>query len=321
MARNSWLLVTLLAPLVARGEPPPAKNEPPKSEPAPAAAPDAPRQKVGLLIDGGGEHRERLTQQIIAKLKSPLDAEVVPPTIAPTDEPAQMALRASLGVARLVIVKIELQGKDRYGKDKYTVAIVAVDEKEVHHRFTDAGPNTLVPAVVEMFAKLPPMPAPPPPPEPAKVPEVKKEEPPPPVAAPAPAPQQPIADHFYRRKHPYSVLVAGAVFFFAPYFATVGVAANYQPYNKNAAMVGYIPLAGPFLAIKRINEKDLNDGYRIGLTVDGVVQVLAFNLLVAGAIYCGIGEKRKEMHIHGMAVQPLVSVGPEGARMGASLKW
>jgi hypothetical protein len=318
MARNSWLLVTLLAPLVARGEPPPAKSEPPKSEPAP----EAPRQKVGLLIDGGGEHRERLTQQIIAKLKSPLDAEVVPPTIAPTDEPAQMALRTSLGVARLVIVKIELQGKDRYGKDKFTVALHAVDEKEVHHRFTDAGPNTLVPAVVELFAKLPPMPAPPappPPPEPAKV-EVKKEEPPPPPVV-APEPQQPISDHFYRRKHPYSVLVAGAVFFLAPYLATVGVAANYQPYNKNAAMVGYAPLAGPFLAIKRINEKDLNDGYRIGLTVDGVVQVLAFNLLVAGAIYCGIGEKRKEMHIHGTAVHPLVSFGPEGAKVGALLKW
>jgi len=316
----------LLAPLVARGEPPPtktepAKTEPAKTEPAPAAA-DAPRQKVGLLIDGGGEHREQLTQQIIAKLKSPLDAEVVPPTTAPADEPGQKALRASLGVARLVIVKIEQQGKDRFGKDKFTVAIHAVDENGVHHRYTDAGPNTLVPAAVELFAKLPPMPAPPapPPPEPAKAPEPKKAEPPP-VAAPAPQAQPPLVDHFYRRKHPYSVLLGGAIPFLVMYFVTVGLAANYQPYNHNAAMVGYIPLAGPFLAVKRINDKDLGDGYRPGLLTDGAVQVLTFNLLLAGVIYCAVGEKRKEVHIHGKAIQPLISVGPEGARLGASLKW
>jgi hypothetical protein len=311
---RSWLLVLLLQPAIALAD---APATPPASTPPSASAP---RPKVGLLIDGGGTRRDELAQQIIAKLKQPLDAEVVPQQNAPSDEALQKALRASLGVQRLVIIKIEPQGKD-----KFAVAIHAVDETGIAHRYTDAGPNTLVPAAVELFAKLPPMIVAEPPPEP-----VKEEKPPLVEDKPTPAPPPATVDNegvrphgLYRRRHPYSVLLAGAIVFLLPYFATVGVAANYDSYNHNAASVGYIPLAGPFLAIKRINDKDLNDGYRIGLTVDGVVQVLTFNILIAGAIYMAVGEKRKEYGRKDniSSLQPLFSFGPEGARVGASMRW
>jgi hypothetical protein len=266
-----------------------------------AAAPG----KIAVIVDGGGDRHDELG----AAVAKALDAQLATTASRPADEVGLQALRASLEAARLVIVKADAQGHGRF-----TLSVEAIDESGVTHRFGDASTEGLLQAATRLVAELPPLPPPPP----AAAPAVAADAPPPTgaVAAPAPPPE-PQMRPVWRRHHPYQMLVAGVVSFFLPYFTTVGFAANYQSYDANAARVGYIPMAGPFLARQRINDKDLKDGYDPGLLVDGIVQTLTFNLLIAGIVYCAVGEKRMEYE----RVHPTISVGPSHASLGAAVTW
>jgi hypothetical protein len=208
------------------------------------------------------------------------------------------------------------------GRNFFTLEARAVDEKSIAHRFSDATTDDLLARSQALVAQLPPLPveptkpAEPAPPEPASVPEPAA----PAAATAAEPPPTPSTHQRWVKRHPYNMLIAGAVTFLLPYFTTVGLAAAYQSYNANAGHVGYIPLAGPFLARQRINDKDLGDGYSPGLLVDGIVQVLTFNLLIAGIVYCAVGEKRVdyERRVH---VQPLFGVSGSSASIGAKVTW
>jgi len=163
---------------------------------------------------------------------------------------------------------------------------------------------------------------PPPPPSPAPL----EASPPPQIAVapppPAPPPPPPEAPVMYKKKHPVGLLVGGLVAFLLPYIATVAVAATFEDYNKNAARLGYIPVAGPLLARQHINDKDLRDGYDGGLIADGVVQIITANILVAGIIYCAVGEKQMVLDKKKASTwRPLVNAGPSGANMGMEVRW
>jgi hypothetical protein len=275
---------------------------------------DAAAPKVALVVDGGGEHRDELK----AALAKALAAEPATTAQRPSETAALQTLRASLDAARVVVVLIEQQGRDRY-----TVAIHSADESGVAHRYGDASGDGLVKKALELAAALPPLPAPPPPaPTPAPTPvatESANDSEKPPITGAVEPPKQHPTETIYKRHHPWAMLVGGAVSFFLPYFVTVGFAANYASYNANAARVGYIPVAGPFLARQRINDKDLKDGYDPGLLADGIVQTLTFNLLIAGIIYCAVGEKRAETRYG--RIQPMFSLSAQEARMGALVTW
>jgi hypothetical protein len=261
-----------------------------------AAPSRAAPHRIALIVDGGGDRHDELC----AALSKALDAQLATTAARPTDETGLQALRTSLEAARLVIVRAEARGSDRF-----TLTVDAIDAAGVSHRSGDGTADGLIAAAQELVAELPRNLSPEPPPTGA-VAEPK---------APAPPIQQ-----VYRRRHPYGLLIAGAVTFLLPYFTTVGFAVNYESYNANAARVGYIPLAGPFLARQRMNDKDLKDGYDPGLLVDGIVQTLTFNLLIAGIIYCAVGEKRVEYERRAH-VEPLLGVGHGEARVGAVVSW
>jgi hypothetical protein len=91
-------------------------------------------------------------------------------------------------------------------------------------------------------------------------------------------------------------------------------------YNPNAARLGFAPVLGPFLARTHINDKDLRDGYDVGLNVDGAIQILAFSVLVAGVLYAAIGipEKPKKTQA---SFTPRIGVGLHNASVGAAVNW
>jgi len=281
------------------------------------AVPASAGPKIALVVDGGGERRDELA----AALAKALDATPATTPARPTDNVGLQALRTSLEAGRLVLVRIEQQGRDRF-----TLTVLAVDESGVTRRFGDATSDRLVSATLDLVKELPPVPTPPAPAPPpvAAAPTAPPETTPPATGAvEEEKPKTHAPERIYKRFHPYEMLIAGAVTFFLPYFATVGVAANYEKYNANAARQGYIPIAGPFLARARINDKDLRDGYDPGLMTDGIVQVLTFNLLIAGIVYCAVGEKRevKEQTEKHALVRPVFSVGPGQAHLGAAVTW
>ena len=271
--------------------------------------------KVALVVDGGGEHRDELK----SALAKALGAEPATTAQRPSDTAGLQGLRATLDVARVVVVLIEQQGHDRY-----PVAIHSADEAGVAHRFGDASGDGLVKKALELATALPPLP----PPRPiananvnANANESANDNEKPPITGAVETPKQTShpTETIYKRRHPWAMLVGGVVSFFVPYFVTVGFAASYASYNANAARVGYIPVAGPFLARQRINDTALKDGSDPGLLVDGIVQTLTFNLLIAGIIYCAVGEKRAETRYG--RIQPMFSLSAQEARMGALVTW
>ena len=285
------------------------------------AAPAAP--KVALIVDGGGDHHDELQ----SALSKSLGAEVATPATAPSDDAGLKALRLELKATRVVILRVVEQGRG-----SFTLEARAADSDGVAHRFSDASAGDLLARSQALIAQLPPIPVeeakPPPvaetkpPVEEAKPPEAAA---PPPAAAVEPTATPPRKQHpRWVKRHPYDLLIAGAVTFLLPYFTTVGFAVAYQGYNPNAGSAGYIPLAGPFLARQRINDKDLRDGYDPGLLVDGIVQVLTFNVLIAGIIYCAVGEKRldyRDGRGDRVQVQPLLGAGRGRASVGAMVTW
>ncbi|MCU1278024.1 MAG: hypothetical protein JWM53_1570, partial [bacterium] len=115
--------------------------------------------------------------------------------------------------------------------------------------------------------------------------------------------------------------IGGIVAFLVPWLATVGFAAHYLDYNPNAARVGFAPIVGPFLGKQKINDKDLNDGYAVGLTVDGVIQILGTSVLVAGILYAAIGVPARADRAAVLKWRPLFAAGPGGAQLGAQVSW
>ena len=138
--------------------------------------------------------------------------------------------------------------------------------------------------------------------------------------SPATEPAAPAKPHSReRRKHPYGLLLGGVISFLLPYLTIVGVGAHYADYNPNASRVGYIPLAGPFLARGRMSDKDLNDGFSGGLIADGVLQAATAALIVAGAIWCGVGERRHTPER--ASLRPLLGISAHQASLGLSVRF
>ena len=283
-------------------------------------------KRIALVVEGGGDRQAELELAVAKSLLKGfllVEDEVLkkslPTGAAALDDDAIAKLRKDLGAVRVVVVNVKRQGADRF-----SLTVRGADDNGIPWRFGDATTATLVEVAVKLVEDLPPVAEPPPP---------AKLEPPPAAAAPAVEKAEPAISPetyhtLYRRKHPYGLLIGGAVAFLLPYFATVGLAANYQGYNPNAANVGYAPIAGPFLARQRMNDKDLKDGYDAGLIVDGVVQVVAFNLLLAGIVYCAVGEKTAHEvrrfaadRPSNLSWTPLLSAGSQGAQVGARVQW
>lgn len=264
------------------------------------------------------------------------------------DDGALTALRHTLDVARVVAVRVQ-----RQGKRQFLVEVRAADGDGVAHRFAAADADTLVDTVVKTVAALPPpavtatlasagatpataattpaaaTSAPStttPSTTPATTPPADASPPdaaPPPAAAepaPLPAPASSATPPPAHRKREYGLLIGGIVAFFVPWIATMGLAGNYLSYNPNAARLGFIPIAGPFLARREINDKDLKDGYDVGLTVDGAVQIVGASLLVAGILYAAIGVPARESRA-AARWRPLVAAGPGVAALGAEVRW
>jgi hypothetical protein len=267
---------------------------------------------VALVIEGANEERVQLAQA----LGKALDVKSQTSDVQVDDTRAQ-GLRVQLGADRVVVVTLSRQGKSRWH-----VKVRAVDDSGVTHRFGDALGISLTEDVLKVIEQLPALPQPPPPakaPEPPPPAPAAKEEPPP-EKDEKPAPVAADKPRVYKKRHPYAMLVAGLVAFAVPYFATVGLAAHYQPYNANAARGGYVPLVGPFLGRNALSDKDLNDGFDPGLIAMGVVQILTFNVLVAGIIWCAVGEKHEVKKEHAR-VLPLFGVDGRSASLGARVTW
>ncbi|HUS67079.1 MAG TPA: hypothetical protein VMZ28_21225 [Kofleriaceae bacterium] len=308
-----------------------------------AESPPSPN-RVAVLVEGAASHHLEVEQAVtkaLAAQATVIDAARLTPHLPPAGhvlhDEAASALRRIVDATRLVVVHLHKQGKD-----VYLITVRGVDESGISRRFGHSPVHGIAEQAVRVVGELPPLPEPPkpppppPPPDPppvaaAPVPEPKPEkvEPPPPapvkepvVAEAAPAPSPALHYPSKRRRHPYALLVGGAVAFFLPYFATIGLAAHYEGYNPNAGRAGYAPLAGPFLARQKLNDKDLRDGADAGLLAGGVVQVVAFSVLVAGILYCAIGEKIPPKRVRdAQRWTPLVSLGSQEARVGAVLSW
>jgi hypothetical protein len=81
-------------------------------------------------------------------------------------------------------------------------------------------------------------------------------------------------------------------------------------------------MVGPLLAKQHINDKDLKDGYDVGLTVDGAVQIVAAAVLVAGIVYAAIGTPvRGERAEAPPRWRPLFAAGPSGGALGLEVTW
>lgn len=279
--------------------------------------------KVSLVVEGAGDRAAEVAAALRKQLTTGGHELVEPGVVQPAlDDAAAARLREKLDVARLVVATVQRQGKDRF-----LVTVRAVDAAGVQRRFGEGGSDTLVDAVLKAAADLPPLPAPKPapvaaapetPPAPATA-TARSEEAPPPALVEPPKSTGSSEPARHRRKHEYGLLIGGIVAFVVPWIATVGLAAHYTDYNNNAARLGYIPVAGPLLARREINDKDLKDGYDVGLTVDGAVQIIAASVLVAGILYCAIGVPRGASER--ASVRPLFGVARSGAQLGAEVTW
>lgn len=280
--------------------------------PLPARA-ELPR--VAVIVEGAAREQDAalvelavtraLGEKALLVDDAKLRAQRAPGPNLTTDEAAR-ELRLALDAQRVVLVHLK-----RQGKDLYLVTVQAVDASGVHKRFGNAPATGLASTAVRLVEELPalpeskavpPGPVPPGPvtpgaavlPGPVPLPAASEPAKPETGEIGLEAPNRstmPVPHTPYKRRHPYGMLVGGAVSFLFLYFATVGVAANYDSYNPNASRMGYIPLAGPFLARERLNDKDQRDGGDPGLLVDGVLQVVSFGLLAGGIVWCAVGEK------------------------------
>jgi hypothetical protein len=274
-------------------------------------------------------------------------SENMPKSKGPLKDVNAQRLRRVLNAARVVVVTLKKR------KSEYQVLVKAVEPSGITQKKGYSDSDSLGERAVSLMNELPPLPQPPapppppPPPEPAPspAPETKvvtitqvQEPPPPPAPSPEPPPPPPVAvappppppppppapepPPRYKRHHPVGLLVGGLVAFLLPYIATVAVAATFDDYNHNAAWRGYIPAAGPLLARQHINDKDLKDGYDGGLIADGVVQIITANILVAGIIYCAVGEKELVIDKKKASTwRPLVNVTQQSGSLGAEVRW
>jgi hypothetical protein len=267
---------------------------------------------VALVVEGANEERVQLAHA----LGKALDIKSQTSDVQVDDTRAQ-GLRVQLGADRVLVVTLSRQGKNRWH-----VKVRAVDDTGIQHRFGDALHISLTEDVLKVIEQFPNLSGPPPPPKPAEpppAPAVVEEKPKPPEPEEKP-PLEKEKTRVYKKRHPSAMLVAGLVSFAVPYLSTVGLAAHYQSYNANAARAGYIPMVGPFLARNALSDKDLNDGFDPGLIAMGVVQVLAANVLVAGIIWCAVGEKHEVKREHARVV-PLFGADGRSASLGARVTW
>ena len=297
------------------------------------AASGASAARLAVLVDAPADRAPALASALRTRLANAgnelVDADAGG---AALDDAALGALRGKLDVARIVAVTVQQQGKDRY-----LITVRAVDAGAVARRFGEAGGDSLADVVVAVAGELPPLPPPPVPvaAAPASAPSTAHPAGDTAAAADANAPASdgvepaPIATPHAasgdapprRRKHEYGLLVGGIVAFCVPWIATMGLAGNYLSYNPNAARLGFIPMVGPLLAKQKINDKDLKDGYDVGLTVDGAVQIVAAGVLVAGILYAAIGVPAHGERAGLPRWHPLVAVGPGGGSLGAEVTW
>jgi hypothetical protein len=339
MGRNALIAVAGLLGWVAT-----VRAEPPRV----AVIVEGPKRKAGEI--------DLALRNALASQATVIDQDVIaenrPKTKGPLRDVAAQRLRRVIGAQRLLVVGFKKRAPNA---DQYRVTVRSVEQSGVIQKRGYTTGDSLPEYATILMGQLPPLEAPPPPPPPAPAapepvpspapvetrvititqvqeppPQSPSPEPqvvavaPPPVAVtpppPAPPPAPPPVQ--YKRKHPVGLLVGGLVAFLLPYIATVGLAATFDSYNHNAAWRGYIPGAGPLLARQHINDKDLRDGYDGGLIADGVVQIITLNLLAAGIIYCAVGEKEAVNDNKRTARwQPLINVGPQGARLGAEVRW
>jgi hypothetical protein len=290
--------------------------------------------RIAVVVEGGDERAGEIGGALRAKLATGADQVVDGPAGAALEDGALAPLRAKLDVARVVVATVQRQGKDRF-----LVVVRAADESGIARRYGEATGATLVDAVVSTAASLPALPAPPTPAaaaptatatasttattaSAATATATAEEAPAPADVAPAPPPpstSSSSAPPSHRRKHEYGLLIGGIVAFLVPWLATVGFAAHYLDYNPNAARLGFIPVAGPFLGRQKINDKDLHDGYDVGLTVDGAIQIVGTSVLVAGILYAAIGVPARSERAG--TWRPLFAAGPGGAQLGAQVSW
>ena len=296
------------------------------------AASGASAARLAVVVDAPADRAPGIMSALRARLASAgnelVDADAGG---AALDDAALGALRGKLDVARIVAVTVQQQGKDRY-----LITVRADDAGAIARRYGEATGDSLAGVVVEVAGALPPLPPPPVAAAPASAPSTAT-----PAAGEAPsagdanappsdgAEPAPIATPHAasgdapprRRKHEYGLLVGGIVAFCVPWIATMGLAGNYLSYNPNAARLGFIPMVGPLLAKQKINDKDLKDGYDVGLTVDGAVQIVAAGVLVAGILYAAIGVPAHGDRADLPRWHPLVAVGPGGGSLGAEVTW
>jgi hypothetical protein len=316
--------------------------------------------KLSAVVEGGtSKARADLAAALRNNLGTGGNEFVDPGTVAPPFDDAGLAnLRRQLEVARLICVTIRRPKP----KGRYDVTVRAVDDNGVTTRAGTSSRAKLVTTTLALVGELPPVPAaapvevapPPPPPPPAKpAPPVVVVPPPPPptpappppppkvVVTPPPAPPEPAPPAAEvtpppaptplssstpppkKRKHEYGLLIGGLVAFLVPWLATVGLAAHYLDYNPNAARLGFYPVAGPLLARQKISDKDLKDGYDVGLAVDGAIQIVGTTVLVAGILYAAIGVPAhpREHAADSVRVRPLFAAGASGAQLGAEVTW
>lgn len=291
------------------------------------AASGASAARLAVLVDAPADRAPGLTSALRTRLAG-AGNELVDAGAggAALDDAALSALRGKLGVARVVAATVQQQGKDRY-----LVTVRAVDAGAVARRYGEATGDSLADVVVEVAGALPPPVAA----APASAPSTATPAGETAAAGDAGAPVSdgvepaPIATPHAssgdasprRRKHEYGLLIGGIVAFCVPWIATMGLAGNYLSYNPNAARLGFIPMVGPLLAKQKINDKDLKDGYDVGLTVDGAVQIVAASVLVAGILYAAIGVPAHGDRAELPRWHPLVAVGPGGGSLGAEVTW
>jgi len=285
--------------------------------------------RVAVVVEGAGERSAELATALRAKVVGPGDEAVDATADGLLDDAALSKLRDKCGATRVVVATVQRQGKDRY-----MVTLRAADEGGIARRYGEATGSTLVDVVVAKAADLPPLAAPAPAvaaaPAAAPAPTADAAASAAPAAAevaaaptPAPAPPASTTSTKQRRKHEYGLLIGGVVAFLVPWLATVGFAAHYLDYNPNAARLGFAPIVGPLLAKRKINDKDLGDGYDVGLTVDGAIQIVGTSVLIAGILYAAIGvpAKASDRAAAQQRWRPLVAAGPGGAQLGAEVTW
>jgi hypothetical protein len=291
-------------------------------------APAATAARLAVVVDAPAARADEITTAVRTRVGAGGNELVDAGAGGALDDAALAALRGKLEVARVVAASVQQQGKDHY-----LITVRAADATGITRRFGEASGDGLGDAVAKVAAELPPLLTPTPAPPPTPTPAAATADAPATTEATTPAsgsaePQALPAPHASgdassppKRKREYGLLVGGIVAFFVPWIATMGLAGNYLAYNANAARLGFVPMVGPLLAKQHINDKDLKDGYDVGLTVDGAVQIIAAGVLVAGILYAAIGMPAHGEHAELPRWHPLFAAGRSGGALGAEVTW